>query len=185
MSENFSGHFLIAKTALQDPNFDRGIVLICRHDDEGAFGLVVNRPSPLPLIAAMPPLAGLDGGSEFLMTGGPCEEERIFLLHRSEQIAGTLAAPGVYLGDDLECVEQIQTLNASGLCPEFRCFGGYAGWAPGQLEFEFHQQAWLLAPAQGKHIFETPSHLIWAEVLRDMGGEYRLMAETPRNPDLN
>lgn len=155
---DLGGKFLIAKTSLQDPNFRQTVVLIVQHNDEGAFGLVVNRP--------VPPMKQIPCS---VYAGGPCEAQGLFLLHGhrewleldeelNPEEPGKEIAPGIFLGD-AECIERIDTLEDEDT--KVRMFAGYAGWGPGQLESELNEGAWSIADADGSTLFQTPSQNLW------------------------
>jgi putative transcriptional regulator len=150
---SLAGSFLIARPMLQDPNFRRTVVLLLAHNDEGAFGLVVNRP------------ATAEGLPWPLYTGGPCKSPGLMLLHAHAdwaqpdgEEAAPQVAPGIFVGN-AACLER-----ASNLPPQegrFRVFSGYAGWSAGQLEGELASGAWALASASAALLFETPTEELW------------------------
>jgi putative transcriptional regulator len=154
----FNGKFLVAKSKLQDPNFRQTVVLLVQHDDNGAFGLVVNRPVPVKELPCP------------VYAGGPCETEGLFLLHgHPEWTEPELAAdnddqpakevaPGIFLGDS-SCAEKIE--NLKGDDPRVRMIAGYAGWGPGQLEGELAEGVWSLTAATGKLLFDVPAKQLW------------------------
>lgn len=156
---SLAGSFLIAKPALTDPNFRRTVVLLLQHDEDGAFGLVVNRPSKIPSW----PLP--------IFLGGPCNSDGLFLLHGHEdwtqeeepEEESKVVAPGIFLGDQT-CLKRVDEIPETG---ELRCrlFKSYAGWGPGQLEGELAQGAWAIAPANGQLLFQTPAEELWTLLL--------------------
>jgi putative transcriptional regulator len=157
----FGGSFLIAKPVLRDPNFFQSVVLLVQHDNEGAFGLVVNRPLPTPKNNDLPlPV----------YAGGPCEAQGLFLLHnhvdwaKDEPTAppSNEVAPGIFLGDP-SIAPILKNLSKEDL-RRVRLFAGYAGWGPGQLERELEAGAWALMPADGKTLFGTPAKELWANL---------------------
>jgi len=158
---SLAGSFLVARPALTDPNFRQSVVLLLQHDEDGAFGLVVNRPArggklPLPV---------------FL--GGPCDSEGLFLLHGyedwtdddddEEDSGSQVVAPGIFLGDHT-CLTRVNEVvgDATVRC---RLFKAYAGWGPGQLEGEIAQGAWAVTRANGELLFDTPAADLWALLL--------------------
>ena len=148
----YPGSFLVARTVLQDPNFRESVVLLLQHSEEGAFGLVVNRP------------ASIKGLPFPVFAGGPCQAQGLLMLHgHTEWIdASELddgVAPGVYLGD-AACLK-LATESPEGAELRYRVFAGYAGWGPGQLETELAAGAWSIVPATGAVLFEVPVEEIW------------------------
>jgi len=149
-----TGSFLVARPVLQDPNFRQTVVLLLKHTAEGAFGLVVNRPSqrkglPFPL---------------FL--GGPCPADGMLMLHgHADWAASALGppdqpiAPAIYLGD-AACLKRAgEAKDQTNL--HYRVFSGYSGWGPGQLEGELAANAWTVVRATGQLLFETPVADLW------------------------
>jgi putative transcriptional regulator len=182
---------LISMPQLNDPNFARTVVLLCQMGPEGAWGLVVNRPTgqaAAPVADVEPPMervtvipsdrpAGAEGGLD-LWYGGPVQPDRGCLL----------------LGawpDDGEALELCEGLYISGSASVLRrmlggpppvrarLLMGYAGWAPGQLENELTQSAWLISSADLDIIFETPSEQMWETAIRRMGADPSLLHMSP------
>ncbi len=174
MSENvLSGQVLIAMPSLADPNFWRTVVLLGSHSpEEGAFGLVLNRPSDLGLEVVLEQL-GIEGtpiATPHVLTGGPVQTEQGFVL-----VAGSPApeADGNDLSTDLFTISgRAEVLGALALGrvdrPFFLCLG-YAGWFPGQLEQEIEDNSWLVAPATTELLFEVPFEERWHRALASIG----------------
>ena len=157
---SYAGCFLIAKPILQDANFRRTVVFLLAHNDEGAFGLVLNRP------------AEAKGLPWPVFVGGPCPSPGLIMLHghaewtelssaKSEPDEGKERelAPGIFSGD-ATCLDRV-TQSEEGEAFKFRVFSGYAGWGSGQLEGELAAGAWSLAPANGSLLFGTPVEELW------------------------
>lgn len=161
------GSLLIAMPRLADPNFRRTVTLIVSHDENGAFGVVLGPPSKLEAKLLGEPF-GLEWQRDdvkFVRYGGPCERGRIWLMHGGDdplRDAVTLA-PGVHLGSSPTL---LRTLHDSREIP-LMIFGGYAGWAPGQLEQEIQENSWLPGEVNAKLIFSTPPDEVWEQALRD------------------
>jgi putative transcriptional regulator len=161
-------HFLIAMPSMADPHFAKTVTYICKHDAEGAFGIIVNRPSELSLAEMLGQLAiELEDRGEAekpVVLGGPVEPQRGFVLHRSEQaFDGTLAA-----GHDIKVTVSTDILTAigrgTGPKPVLVALG-YAGWGGGQLEAELRASTWLTVPADPAIIFDTPFEQRWTAAL--------------------
>jgi putative transcriptional regulator len=164
---SLAGTFLVARPSLRDPFFGRAVVLLLQHSEEGAFGLVLNRPAkaeelPFPVFV-----------------GGPCQLKGLLMLHGQEdwlsdpgERPGEIV-PGVFLGDS-ESFERLGDIP-EGANWKFRVFTGYAGWAPKQLEAELADGAWLVLPARSDAMFETPVEELWQ----------RLAPPSIREPSLN
>jgi len=150
---SLTGSFLVARHVLQDANFMQAVVLMLKHGDEGAFGLVVNRP------------AKAEGIPFPVFTGGPCPMQGFIMLHghadwvETETPEEAEVAPGIYVGD-ASCMARV-TDPEPGQPLRVRVFSGYAGWAADQLEAEIASGAWSLAEATAPLLFDTPAHDLW------------------------
>jgi putative transcriptional regulator len=160
---------LIAVPQLGDPNFFHGVVLLLQHDAEGAFGLVLNRPTGLSLgefannqsLTCHEALEALP-----VFQGGPVELERGWILHRDPSLSESQALlPGLFLSGGIETLRKLLLVGQS----SFRFFLGYAGWGAGQLEEELKEGAWITVNADSRYALETPPDQTWDRVLRDLG----------------
>jgi putative transcriptional regulator len=154
----YSGSFLIARPALQDPNFRKTVVLLLQHGPGGAFGLVVNRP------------AKVEGVPFPVYAGGPCGSQGLLMLHAhadwieaDNESEGKTVAPGIFLGD-ASCLKRVKEAAESDTL-RYRMFAGYAGWGPGQLEDELASGAWAIVAANGTRLFDTPLEEMWTQFL--------------------
>lgn len=178
-----AGTLLVAPPTLLDPNFRRTVVLVCEHNTEGCFGLVLNRPLDVQLDEVLDEVQGYD---DALSLGGPVQPETLHYLHRHGQtVPGAAAvAEGLYWGGDFDV---LRALVRGGETDDrtLRFFLGYAGWGRTQLEEEIDAGGWILTEALPEEVFsETPDGL-WRAVLRRMGGEYALLSNFPDNPRMN
>jgi putative transcriptional regulator len=160
------GMFLVARPALQDPNFRKTVVLICEHSDEGTLGLVVNRPSRILLSEALPDVSILKGTTYTIFRGGPVQPNAILMLFRlvDEPTEGRPILNGVYLGGPPEILERV--IRRPQPTETFRAYAGYTGWAPGQLEFEIATGAWDTVPGDPSVIFDKDPDDLWDDLLR-------------------
>lgn len=166
--ESLQDHFLIAMPAMADRNFTETVTYVCKHDVEGAFGIVINRPSDLSLGEMLGQLAiQLDDRSlagRPVLHGGPVEPERGFVLHRADRtFDATLAVSG-----DVRLTSSPDVLGAlgQGTGPQPVLVAlGYAGWGRGQLEAELRSNTWLTVPADPAILFETPFEQRWTAAL--------------------
>jgi putative transcriptional regulator len=176
------GQLLIAGPALTDPNFWRTVVLIVEHSEEGAFGLVLNRPSETLVGEAVPEIEQLVDPDEPLYIGGPVQPSGVVVLGRFEDPGdGALVAfddIGV-LGASPAMEEQAAGLRAG------RAFVGHAGWGAGQLDEEVERGDWILEPAAAEDAFSEEPRELWSRVLTRKGGSYALVARMPADPSLN
>lgn len=172
------GCLLVASPELRDPNFARSVVLIINHDDEGSFGLVLNRPLGQTLAEVLPDLAPGATGVPVL-AGGPVQTDMLQLVSRSEE-AGRVIGPNLSVGAQLK-----DALDSPSALQGMRAFLGYAGWGAGQLEKETGTGGWIVAPARAEHVFEVPADELWITVLRELGGPYAWMALGEGDPTSN
>jgi putative transcriptional regulator len=168
---------------LVEPNFNRTVVLLCQHNDKGAFGLVVNRPlvTSGPVVvevragdaAAEPATAESSERELQVWVGGPVEPQRSWILVGHDEDAveeerGVRIADGLYLSTSPELLHRL-------LGPEpptrTRLIVGYAGWGPGQLDAELQESAWLISDVDRELIFNTPADRLWETAIRRLGAE--------------
>lgn len=170
---------------MADPNFDGTITFVLEHGDDGAVGVVLNRPTPLSITDAFPDWSELVPAPARVFQGGPVQTNGIIALgrHRPEAPAeGRFDLPSGLVSVDLD--QQPALARASGL-QEMRIFAGYAGWGTGQLEGEIANHAWWVLPGSADDVFCADPGRLWAKVLRRSGGELRWFANLPADPSAN
>lgn len=175
------GNLLIAGPSLFDPNFRRTVVLIGEHNDDGALGVVLNRPTPVRVADAVPPLTPLVGDDQVLFVGGPVRPRSPVVLAEFDhpELADVLAFGSIgFLTGDVEA-------GAGEGVRRARVFAGYSGWGPGQLEAELGSGGWIPEPAVEADVFCQDPEALWSSVLRRKGGEYALMVTMPFDPSTN
>jgi putative transcriptional regulator len=175
------GHVLVAGPALLDPNFRRTVVLVGEHGEEGALGVVLNRPSAVTVAEAVPPLAGLVDDGDHVWVGGPVQPEAIVVLGEfddPEQAAAVVVGSVGFLPTEVD-PEELGTLARA------RVFAGYAGWGPGQLESELAEDSWIVEQALPDDVFCAEADSLWPAVLRRKGGPYSVLALMPPDPSMN
>ncbi len=176
------GKILIATPFLGDKNFERSVILICEHSNQGAFGLIMNQLTNLRLDDVVENIYG-----DFdLQLGGPVEQNSLHYIHTlGEEIEGSIkVADGVYWSGNFE---QIKTFANIGKLKEkdIKFFIGYAGWGENQLEKELKQDSWIISHLPAHLLFEIPAKEAWREFLRRMGGEFKALSNYPTDPRLN
>jgi putative transcriptional regulator len=164
------GVLLVASPTLGDPNFYQTVVLVVEHGPGGTLGVILNRSTKVLLSEALPDLAVLKGTTYRLFAGGPVEPTRLLLLFRlKEPPPDALSVfDGVYVGGTRNVLERIITRAKP--TEAFRAFGGYAGWGPGQLEFEMLQGAWAVLPPDSTGIFDQDPESFWEDCVRRLQG---------------
>jgi putative transcriptional regulator len=195
-----AGRLLVATPVIGDPNFHRSVVLLLEHGEAGTMGVVINRPTDVGLGESLPGWAGLAAAPDVVFVGGPVEQAgaiglgrlapsaRLDLAARPPDegfgtwspIHGTVGAVGrlatVDLTSDPDDVDGIELL---------RVFVGYAGWAPGQLDAELAEQAWVVAEAQPADLWSADPEGLWGRVLRRQGGTTAWLAVHPIDASTN
>jgi putative transcriptional regulator len=179
--DTLEGKLLIASPSLLDPNFRRTVVLVTEHSEEGAAGLVINRPSESAVSELVPQLEPLVDYGDQIWVGGPVQPNAVLVLgefldleEAAVPLFGSLGFPSL---DDPDEVIPVTTRR--------RVFAGYAGWGAGQLEDELARDDWIVEPAQADDPFTDAPEDLWAEVLRRKGGVYELVARMPDDPSVN
>jgi len=159
---------------LLDPNFKRSVVLLCRHNDEGALGVVVNRPLVTTgrVVVHLDPPVATDRELE-VWIGGPVEPERSWILvgddaFEEAAFAVVPVSPGLYLSTSPALLQRLLAPNPPA---RTRLIVGYAGWGPGQLEAELEASAWLMCDVDRGLIFDTPPEQMWEKSIRRLGAD--------------
>lgn len=185
-----AGRLLVATPQLADPNFRRSVVLVVEHEaDDGTLGVVLNRPTEVPVDRVLPPWSELVTGPSVVFQGGPVAlDSALALAHvrgTDEPLGwrGLSGSPAVArLGlVDLDAPPEL-------LAPEvtrLRVFAGYAGWGAGQLRSEIEEGAWYVVPARSGDVFMDAPDRLWQDVLRRQGGDLAFVATFPDDPSLN
>jgi putative transcriptional regulator len=180
--ESLRGQLLIAGGGLFDPNFRHTVVLVVEHAEDGALGIVLNRPAELHAAEAAPALASLLESRDRLFIGGPVQTEGAILLAEfddPELVTGRLVLGAVsVVGDEKELPERDRVRRA-------RLFAGHAAWAPDQLEGELEQSSWIVEPARPDDVFTPSPRTLWRDVLRRKGGEHAVLSLMPFDPSHN
>ena len=188
------GSFLVSEIALTDPNFQKTVVLMISHDDNGAFGLVVNRPSPFTLGDVVEGIDDSAARSIPVFIGGPVQQEILFLLHASfpgqpgdedaaRPVDGVVSEPATvalieYLKNDWASLPMEDR-------PAVRVYAGYSGWGPGQLESELKAEAWVVVKATQELIFRPDAAGAWEDAFGRKGPLYQIILQTGFKPSMN
>lgn len=179
--ESIAGRLLVAMPGMVDPNFARTVVLVLEHTQEGAVGMVLNRPTKADLLDHLPGWWSAAVNPRVVFVGGPVGEGGGIGLARGEGSALLEGWPQV-LG--VRAVDlQAEPGPDSGL--EARVFTGYSGWGPGQLESELEANGWFVVEAAADDVFNPRPENLWEEVLQRAGGRYAWFATYPADPRLN
>jgi len=182
-SRFLKGQLLLDSGQLAGSFFARTVVLICQHDAEGAFGLVLNRATGNKvgdaIVADLP-----DALKELpLYLGGPVQPTAMSFLHSDTFLPDANVMPNLSLGHSLDTLVEIG--ESFSPAKKLKLFAGYAGWAGGQLEDEMERKAWLTHPASLELIFETDPAQLWRLLMRQKGWKSQLLAQMPDDPSRN
>lgn len=163
------GRFLVANRSLRDPSFVETVVLLVDYDDNGALGVVVNRPTEVPLTTALPEVEELRKRKDLVFLGGPVARDRMVLLLRA-----TAEPPqSVQVFDKVYATGSLSALRHTiGHGESVRAYAGYAGWGPGQLDAEVGRGDWLIGPADSKAIFDDPPDDVWSRFVERFSGDW-------------
>ena len=166
------GRLLVARRSVGDSRFAETVILLIAYSDEGAMGVIINRPTPVRLAAALPKMKELRDRPERVFVGGPVSPNAMLLLIR----AGTKpdgAQPvfeNVYVSGSLKTLRK--ALGQRGKTNRLRAYAGYAGWGPGQLDHEVERGDWLIGPADAAIVFEMPSADVWPKLVERFAVEW-------------
>jgi putative transcriptional regulator len=182
MAESLAGQLLLASPALADPNFARTVVLVSLHGEEGAMGLVLNRPSAVTVGEAVPQLERAAGETERVYVGGPVQPTSVVFLAEflDPSLAGLLVVGRIgFPAPDADLEELLEATGRG------RVFAGYAGWGEGQLDAEVAQGDWIAHAPLPEDVFADVPEELWSSVLTRKGGSYALVARMPLDPSVN
>ncbi len=175
------GDILLAEPFLADPNFERSVVLMCESQENGAFGLVFNRPAKVRIE---------DNDNIFLeenplYVGGPVEQNTLHFIHTFDFLENSIELKdGVYWSGNYE---QLKALHAQGKIHDGNCrfFVGYSGWGNEQLKNEIDQNSWVIARTNLQKLFTIEPEKLWKDILKSMGQKYEVLSNYPKDPRLN
>jgi putative transcriptional regulator len=182
MEQSLAGQLLLAAPSLRDPNFARTVVLVGVHGEEGAMGVVLNRPASVSVADAVPQLQSVVGEDEPIFVGGPVQPQSVVVIAEflEKSDAGLLLVGSVgFPAADADLGEL--ALGAA----RARVFAGYAGWSRSQLDAEVESGDWITHEAQPSDVFTEAPDELWSSVLTRMGGSYALIARMPLDPSVN
>lgn len=180
-----AGMLLVATPALLDPNFVDTVVLLLDVDDDGALGVVLNRPSGVPVTAVLDAWSEVVAEPEVLFQGGPVSTQGALavgmLADADTEPVGFRAVHGLLGIVDLDTPVELVDGSLAGL----RIFAGYAGWGAGQLESEIEEGSWYVVAAQAPDVFRLDPTDLWRDVLRRQPGQLAWHSTRPADPELN
>ena len=177
------GRILLSEPFLNDPNFERSIILLCAHDTEGSFGFVLNKPTESGVRDL---LDGFEDLTQMVFSGGPVQQDTLHFIHRFPGLKGAQEiTKGIFWGGDFD---ELRSYYLQGRCTEdkVRFFVGYSGWSEGQLESELNENAWIVSDKfDESFIFITDPAEMWRNAMNGLGGRFIHYANYPSDPRLN
>lgn len=177
------GKLLVSEPFLPDPNFERTIILMCEHNEDGSFGFVLNKPSLAKVADVLDDLRKFDGTA---FVGGPVQQDTLQFVHRIAGIGKSIEIlDGIFWGGDFnEICLMIETKQISS--EDIKFFLGYSGWTTGQLDEEMKENTWIVSNrVDAELIFETDPETSWQRALKLMGGRFSVYSNYPVDPRLN
>ncbi len=181
---SLEGRLLVAAPVLRDPNFERTVVLMLSHDSDGALGVVVNRPTEVPVTSILPAWQQVVSAPEVVFQGGPVSLDSalgLVALSDDDEPLGVRRVSGQLGVVDLDVPPEVVSPAVLGM----RVFAGYAGWGVDQLESEIDEGAWFVVDALPSDAFTKSAEDLWRVVLRRQQGRLSWMANFPLDPSLN
>ena len=170
-THDFQPSLLLSMPQMQDPNFARTVVLLCEYGPDGAFGLVINRPTEMPagdLVRLQPPVSSANDLRLYI--GGPVQPERGWILtaERPQIAEYRTIREGLHLSSSPDLLRSVLEQRPA---PRARVIAGYAGWGPGQLDDELAQSAWLIGDVELDLIFDVDATSMWDTAIRRLGAD--------------
>ncbi len=178
-----SGRVLISEPFLPDYYFNRAVVLLVEHNDEGSLGVVMNKPTTEIVSDVIEDFPNFDS---VLYLGGPVETEKIFFIHTRPDLFEDSHAINDELswGGDIEELKELILLDLIRV-DEVRIFLGYSGWNEDQLDAELKENSWLVSEIATDNLLNTKSEYLWKESVKTLGNNYKFWLNFPVNPELN
>lgn len=177
------GMLLISEPVLSDFYFSKSIVLLADHNDEGSFGLIINKPTDLVLSDISDEFSGINTR---LYIGGPVKSDSIYFIHTRGDLVGgsSRIMDGLFWGGQSDVLKAL-ILEKKISNNEIRFFIGYSGWQPGQLDREFKEEAWIASATNPEQVLKSDPKSMWRNILKTMGKEYAMWVNYPADPSLN
>ncbi len=177
------GRVLLSEPFLDDPYFNRTVILLCEHNDEGSFGFVLNNYVDLTIDRIVPEMPPVDGR---ISLGGPVKNNNLYYLHAlGDRLPNSIAVTdNIYMGGDFDLLKEMISkgqINEG----DVRFFVGYSGWSPMQLEGELESKSWFVTEADEPLLMDSNVDDLWEKLVGRLGKAYAHLANTPPDPSLN
>lgn len=177
------GKILISEPLLMDYYFKRSVVLLAEHNDEGSFGVIMNKPLSVKINEVVKDFPDFDCG---IYLGGPVQSDSLFFIHTlGDKIAGSQEIiDGIYWGGEMESIKEMIILNL--IKPdEIRFYIGYSGWSSKQLDEELVKNSWVVSLVKASYLLDTNPSALWKQSLEKLGENYTQWTKFPDDPMLN
>ena len=177
------GRLLISEPFLPDPNFERTVVLLCEHNEDGSFGFILNKPSAVNLDDI---IENINDFQETVHIGGPVQQDTLHFIHKADYLEGGVdLGNGLFWGGDYG--QLLELIDSKMIKPiDFKLFVCYSGWSEGQLDEELDANSWIVTQnATAEFVFDLVSVALWNRVLYGLGGRYNVYSNYPTDPRLN
>ena len=178
--EPFKGDILLSEPFLMDNHFTRSVILVCEHNAEGSFGLILNSTLELSITDLIEKFPKIDAP---VGMGGPVEQNQLFFIHKYGELKDCeLVTNGIYMGGDYDEL-QAAILKGAVKAEDIRFFVGYSGWGENQLKEELKERSWIvITPTEETDFFTVDDDHLWKRLVQNLGGKYARMADYPINP---
>lgn len=171
---------MLSEPFLLDDHFTRSVIYLCEHNEEGSFGFILNNTLQLNLhefaegFPEVPVVVGF---------GGPVDQNQLFFIHIIDGLEEKIEiSPGIFMGGNYNNVLELMRTGTI-TTKDIRFFIGYTGWSPGQLQQEIDEKTWIVtAPPKDFSMMDADDDSMWRDILSNLGGKYKLMADFPINP---
>lgn len=181
--QSLKGQLLLDNGRLRGSFFTRTVVLICQHDPEGAFGLVLNRPTGNIVGDAITAKLPEPLKAQELFLGGPVQPQALSYLYTDAFIPEANVMPNLGLGHSLD--DLVELGEGFSTSQQVKVFAGYSGWSPGQLDDEMKRDTWLTHPASLELVFHSKPDELWSMILKEKGWQYQLISQQPEDLSSN
>ncbi len=176
------GIILISEPSLKDFYFRQSVVLLAEHNEDGTFGVIVNKPIEVRLDEVIKGFSGFDYP---VYLGGPVKTDSIFFIHTIPEIENSLRImDGLFWGGDIDVIRNMMEAGEMRET-QIRFFLGYSGWNPDQLDREIGEKSWVLSQASVSEVINNEPEDLWSNYLKNMGNDYAIWANFPPDPALN
>src|SRR6266480_3183770 len=180
---SLKGQLILDNGKLRGSFFHRTVILVCQHDEEWGFGLILNRSTTNKIGDALVAKIPETLKAEPLYLGGPVQPQALSFLHNEAFLPEANVMPNLNLGHSLDSLLDIAESYST--TQRVKIFAGYAGWSAGQLDDEMKRDTWMTHPASLELIFHPQPGELWQLILREKGWKYKLIAESPEDPSWN